>query len=166
MRQTKVSCNSQLYSEHQTIYILKVRKSRLSEVFNLHVANTWFFIDTHKHKTLSSCNEYSELKSLLSSTHGRAMKVYSENIPCYGEAEITGLLFTWSFLTRFQKPPRGFIHGPRSDTEKTLKDTTLRMSHLPYMFLRSHYFHGKCGFLNLTPTPLFLACAPFSRILP
>lgn len=31
---TKISCNSQLYSEHQTIYILRVKKSLPSEVYN------------------------------------------------------------------------------------------------------------------------------------
>lgn len=30
----KLSCDSQLYSEHQTIYTLKVKKSHTSKVFN------------------------------------------------------------------------------------------------------------------------------------
>jgi hypothetical protein len=36
MRQTKVLCHSQLYSEHQTIYTLSVKKSYItSKAFNL-----------------------------------------------------------------------------------------------------------------------------------
>ena len=34
MRQTKVSCNSQLYSVHETIYTLRVKKNHMSKVFN------------------------------------------------------------------------------------------------------------------------------------
>ena len=32
MRQTKVSCNSQLYSEPQKIYTLKVRKGHMNKI--------------------------------------------------------------------------------------------------------------------------------------
>jgi hypothetical protein len=41
---TKLLCSSQLYSEHQTIYTLTVKKSRMNEVYShqLHVARTRF----------------------------------------------------------------------------------------------------------------------------
>lgn len=44
--QTKVSCNSQHYLEHQTIHTLRVKKSHVSRVFKhrdkLHMAKTGF----------------------------------------------------------------------------------------------------------------------------
>lgn len=57
MRQTKVSCNSQLYSGHQTIYTLRVKspRSKISKhenkphvVGKLHVAKTCFSIEAYK----------------------------------------------------------------------------------------------------------------------
>lgn len=33
-KQTKVSCNSQLYSEYQKIYIIRVKKIHMSKVYN------------------------------------------------------------------------------------------------------------------------------------
>lgn len=57
MRQTKVSPNTQLYSEHQTVYTLRV-KSHRSKVSRhkdeprvagkLHVARTWLSIEVYK----------------------------------------------------------------------------------------------------------------------
>jgi hypothetical protein len=34
MGQTKVSCNIQFYSEHQTIYTLRIKKSHMSKLYN------------------------------------------------------------------------------------------------------------------------------------
>lgn len=33
-RLTKISCNSQLYAEHRTVYTLRVRKSHMSKVYS------------------------------------------------------------------------------------------------------------------------------------
>lgn len=52
LRQTNVSRNSQLYSEHQTLYTLRVEKKRMSKVCNhtdkLHMAKTRFSIEAHE----------------------------------------------------------------------------------------------------------------------
>jgi hypothetical protein len=52
MRQFKVSCRSQLYSQHQTIYTLRVKKSHPSSVDNHkdkpHVANPCLLIQAYK----------------------------------------------------------------------------------------------------------------------
>ena len=67
MRDNKVSCNHQFYSEHQTIYTIRVRKSHMSKVYNhkdkLRVADkphseeTCFSIEAHKQIAIASCNE-------------------------------------------------------------------------------------------------------------
>lgn len=44
VRQTKVSCNSQLYSVHETIYTLRVKKNHVSKVLNHKETHTG-----HKH---------------------------------------------------------------------------------------------------------------------
>jgi hypothetical protein len=53
MRWTKVSCNSQLYSEPRTIYTLRVKKGHMSKVLmssteynfkdKAHMAKTWVY---------------------------------------------------------------------------------------------------------------------------
>ena len=63
----KVSRSSQLYSEHQTIYTLRVKRSHMSKVYNhegkmhmagkRHVAKTCFSIEAYKQITIASCNE-------------------------------------------------------------------------------------------------------------
>lgn len=51
MSQTKVSCNRPVYTENQTISILRVRKSHLSKEYNRkdnwHVAQPCFSLDAY-----------------------------------------------------------------------------------------------------------------------
>ena len=71
MRQTKVSCNSQLYSEHQTVYTLRVKKSHPSKVCNhkdkTHVGETCFSTEAYKRQfkllILREANVYMYVKS-------------------------------------------------------------------------------------------------------
>jgi hypothetical protein len=60
MRQTKVSCNIQLYSEHQTIRTLRVKKRHPSKFYShkgrLNTTKT-FLIEAYKQITIASCNE-------------------------------------------------------------------------------------------------------------
>lgn len=70
MRLTKISRNSQLYSEQQTIFILGVRKSHMSKVtvahkYKLHVAKKGFSTEAYKGIAVASCEEYSEVNSIL-----------------------------------------------------------------------------------------------------
>lgn len=78
MRRTKVSSNSQLYSEHQTIITLRVKRSHVNKVYNdkgkPHVTRTYFSIEWYKQTTISSYHEQSKANSLLSSTPRRSMK--------------------------------------------------------------------------------------------
>lgn len=50
MRQTKVSCSRQLYSEHQRVYTPRVQESRQSEGYNhkdkQHMAKIRFFLES------------------------------------------------------------------------------------------------------------------------
>ena len=68
MRWTKVSYNSQLYTKHQTIYTLCIKRSHMSKVYNhkdkqhvvdkLHAAKTCFSpIEAHKQIATANCNE-------------------------------------------------------------------------------------------------------------
>jgi hypothetical protein len=72
MSQTKVSCSSQLYSEHQTMCTLRVRMTQMSKVFNhkdkMHGVNTCF--STEAYIWLPKA----EVNSLLSATLGRNTK--------------------------------------------------------------------------------------------
>lgn len=52
MRQTKVSRDSQLFSERQTIYALRVKKSHLSKADKPHMVKTCFSIEAHKYQPL------------------------------------------------------------------------------------------------------------------
>ena len=61
MRQIEVSCSSQLYSEHRTIYALSIKESHLGEACNhkdkLHMVKAiFFFIELHKQITITSCD--------------------------------------------------------------------------------------------------------------
>ena len=63
----KVSRSSQLYSEHQTIYTLRVKRSHMSKLYNhkgkshvvdkLHLAETYFSIKAYEQITIVHCNE-------------------------------------------------------------------------------------------------------------
>jgi hypothetical protein len=70
MRQTRVSCQSQVYSEHQTIYILRAKKSHMHKACNQkgkpHMEKQTnkhtnkqmcFFIEAYKQITIVRCNE-------------------------------------------------------------------------------------------------------------
>jgi hypothetical protein len=52
---TTVSCSSQVYSEHQAVYTLRVKKSHRSKVCNhkdkTHMAKTCFLTEAYKQKT-------------------------------------------------------------------------------------------------------------------
>lgn len=52
MRHTKVSCNSQFYAKHQTIYTLRDNKSHMSKLYNhkgkSHVADKPNMADYYK----------------------------------------------------------------------------------------------------------------------
>jgi hypothetical protein len=62
-----VPCNSQLYSEHQTIYTLVVKKNHMSKVSSHEdeqhmegkrlMMKTHFSIKAYKQITIASCNE-------------------------------------------------------------------------------------------------------------
>lgn len=67
MRRTKVSCKSQLYSEYQTFYTLRIKKSHIRKVFNHkgkshaadkpYVSKISFSIKIYKQITIVSYNE-------------------------------------------------------------------------------------------------------------
>lgn len=68
MRQNKILCKVQLYSEHQVIYFLRVKiVSRMSTVDNhegrlqvadkLHMPKTYLSILAYKQITIVSCNK-------------------------------------------------------------------------------------------------------------
>lgn len=84
MRQTEVSGSSQLYSEHQTVYTLRI-KSHMSKVSSHkdkplmvdkpHMAKACFSIEAYKQITTASFNEYSKANSLLSAASKMGTKV-------------------------------------------------------------------------------------------
>ena len=82
MRWNKVPCNSQLYSEHQTIYSLRVKRSHMSKVSihkgKPHGEKTCFSIEVYKQIATASCNELSVVNLLLSATSGRGKKTQTE----------------------------------------------------------------------------------------
>lgn len=96
---TKALCNSQLYSEHQTMYALKVKENHISKVYNhkdkLHVAKACFSMEANKWILIDSCNEQSDENSLLS-VPGRGTKAHSTNNFCVlEETEVTRLFCTF-----------------------------------------------------------------------
>lgn len=106
MRQIKISCNSQLYSVDQWVYILRVKRSQMNKAYNpkgkLHVADkprtakTCLSKEVYKQITAASCNGYcnkfSLVSSLLSTVPGRSIKHIPTTIPCLGETKIKRLL--------------------------------------------------------------------------
>ena len=101
MRQTKASRNSQLYSEHQTIYTLRVKNNHLSNVHShkdkAHVAKSCFSLGVYYHL-------------IESAPLGRKRK----HIPCFmilsfEETEVTLVLLFWHFLTSSPNSPQDSI---------------------------------------------------------
>lgn len=81
-----------LYSEHWTIYTLRVKYGHMSKGNNhkgkqlrvadkTHVAKASFSIETHKQVTIASSNEWSKASSLLFPTPGRGVKACPQTIP-------------------------------------------------------------------------------------
>lgn len=75
MKPTKVSCNSQLYSEHQTVYTPRAKFPQADAVYNHRdkprMAQTCFPTEAYIQVAIASPDELSELRSLLSPTPGR-----------------------------------------------------------------------------------------------
>lgn len=121
MRWTKVSYNSQLYTKHQTIYTLCIKRSHMSKVYNhkdkqhvvdkLHAAKTCFSpIEAHKQIATANCNE---VKSPLSPMPWRkAESTFQKGFHVLDENEIKRFVLCWSFLTYIQKSPHmtEFLH--------------------------------------------------------
>lgn len=65
LRQIKVSCNSHFYSEHQTIYTLRVKRSHMRKAYRhndeLHAVKTCFSRQAYKQIAVTSHNEWSEV---------------------------------------------------------------------------------------------------------
>ena len=78
MRQTKVSCHSQFYSEPQTIHTLMVKKSRMSKVSS-HKGkphSTKIGVPTEADKAaVASCNQQADTNSVLTTVPGRGREV-------------------------------------------------------------------------------------------
>lgn len=111
MRQAEVSCNSQLHSEHKTVYTLRVRKSHVKKECNHRTAGMrqkhGFPQGSYKQVTIARCSESSEVESLVWAAPGRGTEAQSKSNPCPGGTGSTRLsvLFPCSFLTRSQKSP-------------------------------------------------------------
>ena len=77
------SPNSQLYSEHQTIYTQRIKCSHMRKVFNhkdkMRMAKTCFSMEACNQVTRTSSNDQSEVNTLLSATPGKGTKTPSKN---------------------------------------------------------------------------------------
>lgn len=105
--QIKVSCNSHLYSKHQTIYTLKFKKNQLSKLYNqkdkLHVAKACFSKEAYKLVTITSCNKQSSMLTPIYYTW-EGLKSTFQELPMLRKNRVhnTLVLFTWSFSTKSQ----------------------------------------------------------------
>lgn len=101
------SCNSHLYSKHQTIYTLKFKKNQLSKLYNqkdkLHVAKACFSKEAYKLVTITSCNKQSSMLTPIYYTW-EGLKSTFQELPMLRKNRVhnTLVLFTWSFSTKSQ----------------------------------------------------------------
>lgn len=96
LRQTKISCSSQLYSEHLIIYTLRVKRGHLSKVFNHkvkpHVAKPCFSTEAYE------CNSGSKLTPV-PYAHEKHKNTSQEQLCVLKKPRSQFLvLFSWSFL--------------------------------------------------------------------
>lgn len=101
MRQTKVSCNRQLYSEHQTVYTLRVKESHQSEGYNhkdkLHMAKICFFLESRM-TTAEASSLASPRRS--TKTHSKNKSMFLRKLSSQGSC-----LASVEFLTDTQNSP-------------------------------------------------------------
>lgn len=92
---------SKIFSEPQSIYTMELRKvTCVHKQREIHVTKPGFTMETYKQLTTASCNEKSDVRSLLSITSGRNMTTQTKN---NSRDSKTLVLFSGNFLTRLQK---------------------------------------------------------------
>lgn len=153
MRWTKVSRNSQLYAEHRrlvSVGIVRAKQGQLRKVQeSLGCVQSWEQ-PCWKHFWITRENTAFNLKQTPSYLRhlGGARKHVSRANPRSGGTEVTGLLFTWCFLTSSQKSPKTASYKdwvPTGTTETVWIQPVLNHLRMYYrMFSRAHLngFHN------------------------
>lgn len=90
-------------NEAASVTWTKYTSTRYMHVVNKLHRRDMFFIEAYKQTTVTSCNEKSEVNSLLSTTHGRSITPHHTNSSVFLKKlrSQTLVLFSWHFLTTF-----------------------------------------------------------------